>query len=261
MSDIADFSAGRICLRITGADAATFLHGQCTNDIQRLPVGGDCYAAFLNVKGKMRGDGHILRLPEAFVIEVAAELKESLEKFVITEDVVIEPCPMYHYLILGEPVGDGLRYRCPLGTGWLTTATLPVTMPAAELEKLRLEAGVPAWRVDMDENTIPVEAGLGSAISYDKGCYVGQETIARIRTYGHVNRHLCQLQVASADVPRAGEPLRANGRPVGQVTSAVCSNRLGKVVALGYVRREFANPGTQLTAGGWPAEVWKQCAV
>jgi folate-binding protein YgfZ len=108
----------------------------------------------------------------------------------------------------------------------------------------------------MDENTIPVEAGLGSAISYDKGCYVGQETIARIKTYGHVNRHLVQLALTAR-----GEKICAGDREVGNVTSVVESNRLGKLVALGYVRREFSSSGTKLSVGGQPAEVIKLCAV
>ena len=106
---------------------------------------------------------------------------------------------------------------------------LPVTLDAPTLDALRIEAGIPQWGVDMDESTIPVEAGLaGRAISYDKGCYIGQETIARIKTYGHVNRCLAQVRVA------------------------------GKL-ALRYVRRELAKPGTIVTVDSQPAEIIKLC--
>ncbi len=125
---------------------------------------------------------------------------------------------------------------------------------------LRIEAGVPKWGVDMDENTIPNEAGLEArAISYDKGCYIGQETIARIKTYGHVNRRLVQIVIAGESVPVRGDKLFAEEREVGQVTSAVRSLRLGKPLALGYVRREFATAGAKLNWNKETAEVLKVC--
>lgn len=251
---IADLSRERICFRITGADRVEFLHGQCTNDIKRLPVGGDCYVAFLNAKGKLRGDGHVLHLPDELLVETSPGMPAVLEKFIVTEDVVIEATGYRHYLT-DENV-EGMKYRHALGTGVLTPVTLPVSLDAGALEVLRVEAGVPKWGVDMDENTIPVEAGLVSAISYDKGCYVGQETIARIKTYGHVNRHLVQLALTAR-----GEKILAGEREVGHVTSVVESNRLGKLVGLGYVRREFVGRETKLNVGGQPAEVIKVCEV
>lgn len=262
MTEIADIGAGRQCLRVSGTDAASFLHGQCTNDIRGLPIGDNCYAAFLNVKGKMRGDGHILRLPGEFVIEVSQGLPESLQRYVISEEVTLEPVELRQYLVFGDlPAVEAYTYRHPLGTGLLTAAELPVTVSDEEYQRRRIEAGVPAWRVDMDETTFPVEAGLTSAISYVKGCYIGQETIARIRTYGHVNRHLCQLAVAGNAPPLRGVPILAGERVVGQVTSTVFSNRLGKIIALGYVRREFATPASSLAVAGQPVEVIKPCAI
>lgn len=254
---IAELTTERTRLRITGADRVEFLHGQCTNDIKKLPVGGDCYVAFLNAKGKMRGDGHVLNLPGELLLETSPGMQAALEKFIITEDVLLEDVSERYrqYLAIGETPA-GLTYRHPLGFGVLSTAVLPVSLDAGALEALRVEAGVPKWGVDMDENTIPVEAGLVSAISYDKGCYVGQETIARIKTYGHVNRHLVQLALEAT-----GQQILAGEKEVGQVTSTAYSNRLGKRLALGYVRREFAGNGTKLSVGGQPAEVIKQCAV
>jgi folate-binding protein YgfZ len=118
----------------------------------------------------------------------------------------------------------------------------------------------------MDENTIPNEAGLEArAISYDKGCYIGQETIARIKTYGHVNRRLVQIVIGSQagtpvpPIPGRVDKLLVDGREVGQVTSAVRSSRLGKPLALGYVRREFATAGTKLNWNSETAEVLRVC--
>ncbi|GMV06810.1 MAG: glycine cleavage system protein T [Gemmatimonadota bacterium] len=105
---------------------------------------------------------------------------------------------------------------------------------------LRVEAGRPAYGTDMDQDTIPVEAGIHErAIDYAKGCYTGQEVIVRIRDRGHVNRHLRQLMLGDVPAPHPGAPLFVEGteKAVGHVTSAVESPRFGQTVALGYVRR------------------------
>ena len=105
---------------------------------------------------------------------------------------------------------------------------------------LRVEAGRPVFGTDMDENTIPVEAGIHDrAIDYAKGCYTGQEVIVRIRDRGHVNRHLRQLMLGDGPAPHPGAELFVEGsdKPVGHVTSAVESPKFGQTVALGYVRR------------------------
>ncbi len=98
MSDgtlIADISAVRNRLRVTGADRVEFLHGQCTNDIKRLVVGETCYAAFLNAKGKMRGEGYVICQSDAFLLETSLGLAQSLEKFIITEDVTVVACTIF----------------------------------------------------------------------------------------------------------------------------------------------------------------------
>ncbi|MHB1191528.1 MAG: CAF17-like 4Fe-4S cluster assembly/insertion protein YgfZ [Longimicrobiales bacterium] len=105
---------------------------------------------------------------------------------------------------------------------------------------LRVEAGRPAYGTDMDEDTIPVEAGIHErAIDYAKGCYTGQEVIVRIRDRGHVNRELRQLMLGDVPAPKPGAELCVEGsdKPVGRVTSAVESPRFAQTVALGYVKR------------------------
>ncbi len=121
------------------------------------------------------------------------------------------------------------------------------------LETARIEAGIPRWGADLDETTLPPEAGLEArAISYTKGCYIGQEVIARLRTYGHVNRTLCGLWLgqAAAPLPARGERLFWKGHEVGRITSATHSPELNAAIALGYVRRECHAPGTELTRRG-----------
>src|SRR5207249_1342244 len=89
-AQVADLSPGRKRLRVSGADRVSFLHGQCTNDIQRLGVGDSCYAAFLNAKGKMRGEAYIVCRQDELLLDGNAGLQATLEKFVITEEVLIE---------------------------------------------------------------------------------------------------------------------------------------------------------------------------
>jgi len=112
---------------------------------------------------------------------------------------------------------------------------------------LRVEAGEPQFPVDMDHDTIPTEAGVETrAISYLKGCFPGQEVLVRIRDRGHgrVARKLVSLVVAGDVVPSRGDVIRAAGKDAGRVTSAVWSPALGHGVALGYVSRDFVEPGT-----------------
>jgi folate-binding protein YgfZ len=267
---IADITAVRNRLRITGADRVEFLHGQCTNDIKKLGVGETCYAAFLNAKGKMRGEGHVICQSDAFLLETSTGLAQSLEKFIITEDVMIEDmsAAFGEWLVIGgaradapaDAPADAVTFQHSLGLGVISGGRMKETIDAGTLETLRIEAAMPRWGVDMDENTIPNEAGLEKrAINYGKGCYIGQETIARIKTYGHVNRQLVQMAMTGQDVPARGDKIVAEGREVGQVTSAVFSSRLGKPLALGYVRREFAAAGVTLKWNDQTMEVSRVC--
>ena len=112
-------------------------------------------------------------------------------------------------------------------------------------ETLRIEAGRPEFGLDMDDRTIPTEAGIDArAIDHRKGCYTGQEVIVRIRDRGHVNRHLRGLLLGGAATPAATTPLYPPGgaKPMGNVTSAALSPRFGQTIALGFVRREVVPP-------------------
>jgi folate-binding protein YgfZ len=126
------------------------------------------------------------------------------------------------------------------------------TAAAADtLDVLRIEAGVPAFGMDMDEDTIPLEAGIEDrAISLTKGCYVGQEIIIRVlhRGHGRVARRLVGLLMEpGAPTPRRGDRISRDGREIGLVTSAALSPLLGRAVALGYVHRDFAEAGTSIS--------------
>lgn len=133
-----------------------------------------------------------------------------------------------------------------------------VPMNEAAAEAIRIEAGVPRFGRHMDEETIPLEAGIESrAISFNKGCYVGQEVIIRVRDRGHgrVARTLVGLTVEGDRVPAPGAAIRAGDREVGYVTSSALSPALKRPIALGYVHRDFVDPGTTVTVEGATAVV------
>lgn len=292
-----------------GEDACRFLHGQCTNDVARLQLGEGCYACFLTHKGKVRGDAVIYRLPEGLGIELDSEhadaLRQSLEKFIIADDVQIEDVTrtIKQGCVLGPKAPAFLQqhfpnadlptklYQCAMQKGdwtgnvgicltlradvpsyelfaaetdfanvWPDLVAKGPTLDTATLDTLRIEAGIPKFGVDMDENTIPIEAGLESrAISYTKGCYVGQEVISRIHSLGHVNRHLCKLRLGGDELPKPADKIQVDGKDIGHVTSVVQSPKYGAGLALGYVRREHAKPGTRFTINNQPAEVIERC--
>ena len=120
----------------------------------------------------------------------------------------------------------------------------PVGMEA--LNTLRIEAGIPWYGLDMDEANLLQEVGLERAASLSKGCYIGQETVARIAHRGHVNWHLIGLLLEDGEAPEVGTTLLHEQREVGRITSAVRSPALDRPIALGYVRRERMAPGTIL---------------
>ncbi|HEX5411298.1 MAG TPA: aminomethyltransferase family protein [Terriglobia bacterium] len=124
------------------------------------------------------------------------------------------------------------------------------------LESLRIEAGIPRYGSELGEDTLPLEANLMNALSFNKGCYIGQEIVERARSRGHVNWKLAGLTVDGAQPPAAGEKLTVDGNAVGEVTSSCFSPTLQKNIALAYVRREHLEPGTRLqTSSGAAADV------
>lgn len=286
----------RLCLM--GADRIKFLHGQVTNDVQRLRVGEGCYAALVNAKGRMHGDLNLYHLAGELLLDFepgyTAAVSERLEKYAVTDDVqMLDAAPHYGLLSVQGPraaeavTALGLGCALPekpfafcaltdpmLGQLYLVNqarigaAGFDLFIPVASLgvvfdkllaavkslggracgwhalEAARIEAGIPRFGQDMDESTLPPEAGLEArAISYSKGCYIGQEVIARIRTYGQVARTLRRLLLPAelAPLPVPGDKLLADGREIGHLTSVIPG------LALGYVRKEHNAPGTVLT--------------
>ena len=112
---------------------------------------------------------------------------------------------------------------------------------------LRIEAGIPRYGVDFNEDNLLLEVGIDHAVSFTKGCYLGQEVVERIRSRGHVNKRLCGLLLDSTVAADAGDQLQVDGKDAGRITSSVISPRLGRPIALGYVMKEYWEAGTKLS--------------
>jgi folate-binding protein YgfZ len=271
-----DFS-GRTKLRITGNDRVRFLNGQITNDVRKATESAATQACVLNAKGKLNADIFLSVAPDCFWVDADPDLQKALpariERYIIADDVQIEDVTdrlsIFHVLSRAAPdVADCQRMlsaRRFVETGWdiwadsalhdAVSGQLSSTFrffDAASAEILRIEDGIPRWGRELTEEIIPIEANLEErTIDYEKGCYIGQEVISRIKMSGQTNKRLCGL-ISLHDMPlRAGMKLAgssANGRQVGWITSAARSERLGKEIALGFVKRGFNITGTNLDA-------------
>lgn len=262
-------------LRLTGGDALQFLQALVTNDVVGLQVGESRDALYLTPQGRMITDMRVTRMPGAVLISVPAELAASLatklDLLIFSEDVqVSDASAQVHELTL---IGDSMARTRDLYFFAEHEQSLCAQLIAdgiyeidpADLEAMRIEAGRARWGVDMNEETIPLEAGLlERAISQTKGCYVGQEVIVRVlhRGGGRVAKRLMKLTFApdQTDVPAAATPISIDGTDVGKITSAAFSDHLQRVVALGYVQRDHAIVGTTVTVAGATAVVTGECS-
>jgi tRNA-modifying protein YgfZ len=277
--ELADWSS----VTVTGADRQAFLNSFCTNDVKRLAPGQCCEAFFTNVKGKVIGHGLVTcRENEMVFVTVpgqAASLIAHLERYVIREDVVLRDTTAERmYLLLSNldlAVGIEKTYRIKWNlldrshSGLIELASSDVARAAGSLEAagailcdlrafetVRIEAGTPLFGVDFNDSNLPQEVGREDrAISFTKGCYLGQETVARIDALGHVNQQLAGVQFSSVEVPRRGSELTSNGRNAGHLTSTGFSPRIGAPLALAMLRREFLPGDTQLNSEVGPCQV------
>jgi tRNA-modifying protein YgfZ len=171
------------------------------------------------------------------------------------------PCRLVRRELAGHPAATLIVGREHLPALWSELAErvrrhggVPTGLEA--LNSVRLEYGTPWFGHDYDDRQIPHEAGLEhSHISYEKGCYTGQEIVERVRSRGHANRRLTELRFSSIEAPAPGTKLLFGGNEVGSVTSAAFSPTLGQSIGLGYLRREHSAIGTVLDASGISAEV------
>jgi len=278
-------------LALTGAEAKTFLHGQVTNDIEGLEPGRGCYAAFLTHKGKMLGDLRVLDVGDELLLDTERvalqELFNMIRRFKLGREVELHKRTLETALLSlvgpearrvagAEDLVDehanrraeiagvtvvlvatdvGVDVFVPAESKELVAAELGVQAVGEEAaEVLRVETGRPRYGVDLDEGVIPQEAGLNErAVSFTKGCYVGQETVARLHYRGKPNRHLRGLRLSAPAA--SGEALRLGEKEVGRLGSVAVSPVHGPI-ALAIVRREAAVGDTLAVGeGGVTAEV------
>lgn len=279
----------RVKLALTGADRVRYLQGQVTGNVQKLAPGTVQPACVTTAKGRLCAEVFITSAGETLLVDADESLGETLpprlERYIIADDVtvtVLEPEKRLLHFLGEKPdwlgaivLNAATRFGQPGWDGWLDAAEWEKQWPEIAqrrevigedlAEVLRIEAGVPRWGRELDENTLPPEAGLDRThIDYHKGCYVGQEVISRLKSVGHVNRQLVGF-LSPEGVPLApGWEVFAPGdesRPIGVLTSAAHSFALEKPIALGYLKRGSPTGALQARPAGATGAVVTVCEL
>ncbi len=277
-------------IAVWGKEAAQFLDGMITNDMKTLEDGAQMLAAFPNAQGRLLAVIRVLRLGDRFLIETEEETREkvyqNLFRFTFAGDFFVEDLTSNYKcyelyaskksLSLEEiPKITDSSWPCFSFSRLSTLNYIPIEEASLLSEKLlsdnvteisddlcevlRIENGIPKYGVDMDETTIVPELGLDGLISYNKGCYIGQEIIARIHFRGHVAKRLTGLvsepgAIANGFLPGT-ELSSIDGKNAGRITSVAFSPKLEKTIALAFVRYDYLAAGTELMAGETKAVV------
>jgi folate-binding protein YgfZ len=269
-------------LRVTGSDAATFLQGQFTNELQHSP-GSATYGLWLNQKGKVLADSHVLKIAEhefvvASIASPAGVILQRLEEYVVADDVVVvdETAAVHGLMVWGERSGEMLDDRPAAGqfvraggsfvfpgrqvqgdnfqiigpeenirlrqASLLAVGASAAGAGAAEFA--RISEGMPAIPHDIGPGDLPNEGGLEvAAISYTKGCYLGQEVMARLKNLGRIRRRLHVLR-GSGPPPPAMTTLYQAGTKVGEIRSVAA--RGNEFVAFAMLSLASLNPAAGL---------------
>ena len=283
--------SGRGKLLVTGSEAADYLQGQLTNDVEALEPATGCEAALLDRKGHLQAVFRVLRLGNGALwldteAEAATGALRHLQMYKVGRDVEVEDVTSGRAILsligpatervtgvapgaefaqstttiagaecLAVATRGGIDVICEteeapaVREALLAAGAAEVSEEAAEI--LRVEEGSPRFGADIGPENMPAEAGIVErTVSFTKGCYIGQEPVARLHYKGRPNRHLRGLRLSAATQP--GAPLRLGDRDVGALGSAVVSPRFGPI-GLAVVRRE-AEPGSTLAVGDAGAE-------
>jgi folate-binding protein YgfZ len=249
-------------LRVTGPDREKWLQGMQSNDLAAAPYGGAVAAAFLNGKGRLVAEALLWRFTDEVIITTdrADALLAHLDRLLIMEDCELSRAQGLHRLryvpgaipphfdIAGSLQPLGFEMLLPERDAYELLDQLPERVAPDALEAWRVALGVPAWGRELDEETTVLEAGLDRELSFDKGCYVGQEVVAMATFRGRVSWNLVRLEVEGA-APAPGTRLDpSRGSAKGRVTSAV---QVGdNSVFLGYVHKELIVPGSTVALEG-----------
>ena len=245
--------ADRGVLAVSGADRAAWLQGLLTNDVGALKDGEVVYSAYLTPQGRMTSDMHVTARGDRILLDVprtlAATLRDKLDGLIFSEDahVTDESARLTVWTVIRrDEFVTVIDESLPDEFAGLLEINLDT------FEVIRIERGVPRFLADMGDDTIPLEAGIEDrAISFTKGCYVGQEVIVRVthRGGGRVAKKLVKwIADPGADiVPLPDSRVFSFDKDIGRVTSAAFSPNVNRVVGLGYVHRDFTERGTDVT--------------
>ena len=273
-------------VKLTGTERVSWLQGMLTNDVQKLPPGLGCYAAHLTPQGKIVAHMHVIVDDDAVWLSleraVIPKLLAAFDKLLIMEDVQMADVSEDYAILavigpkaaaaleswIDEPlklVGKYSHRKVNDSRIVVSDIGYDVWLPREKADKvlrflaqsgakaidhgtwnvLRTEAGIPVYGIDIDETTMMPEMGE-AGINYEKGCYIGQEVVAKVKYIGHVNRRFVGLTLSSAQLPELKSPVRKGGREVGYLTTTLFSPRLNKPIALGFVSRVAYAPGSEV---------------
>ena len=279
-------------LKLTGSDRVSWLQGMVSNDVSKLTAGKGCYAAHLNAQGRIVGQMMIIASEDALWLSVErsaiGNLAAAFDKLLIMEDVQVTDVSSELEIVsvigpkassvievwLGRPIAlEGLYSHREFGGCRVVVSELgyDLWIPREGVGKvlgslaqagatlidhsvwdvLRTECGLPVYGVDIDETTTFPELGE-RGISYEKGCYIGQEAVAKIKYLGHVNRRFVGFEIQTSQIPDMKSSIRKDGKDVGYVTTALFSYGLNRPIALGFVSRAGYVPGSdvEVMSGG-----------
>ena len=245
---------GRARFQLSGPDATRYLNGQVSIDITRLQALIARPACLLTAKGKLCALVQIWRDGDNLFIECDESLAETvqtrLKRYLIADDARLEPMPMPPLLnhIFGIEAPAGALRINRTGLSGFDTAEKPSGLTAAtpeQLALLRIVHGQPVWGVEINEDTLPQEARLeDAAVDFDKGCYVGQETVSRLKSVGRVNKRLHGFLgslPANLTLPARLHPIGQPDTTAGHLTSTAPHFDIAQTAALGYLNRQFEN--------------------
>lgn len=264
-------------IAVWGKESVQFLNGLITNDVAKLEDGNQMLAAFPNAQGRLLAAVRVKKIGEKFLFETEEATREkvynNLFRFTFAGDFFVEDLPeKYTYFsvqnakcktqsedVIEFKTAFGADYFLPVEAveGFKKELETALEISDELYEVLRIENGIPLYGKDMDETTIVPELGIDGLISYNKGCYIGQEIIARIHFRGHVAKQLRGLvfEDEAAEIKPQDELKTVEGKNAGKITSVTFSPHLGKKIALGFVRYDYLAEDTELKIGDWTAKV------
>ncbi len=273
------YAQKRGLIEVSGKEAVQFLNGLITNDVAKLEENAQMLAAFPNAQGRLIAVVRVLRKGDKFLFETEEATNEkvfnNLFRFTFAGDFFVEDLSeKYEYFSITNyelQIRNSIEFEGRFGKDIFFPKDAAEdflkelkNQNAVEISDelyahLRIEQGIPLYGVDVDETTIVPEIGLPEIISYNKGCYIGQEIIARIHFRGHIAKQLTGLILSEPEAVATGliaqELKSADGKNAGKITSAVFSPKLQKTIALGFVRYDYLAEGTQLKIGELTAMV------